>query len=151
MEKNMPRKPKKPCSYPGCPELIEDGSYCKKHQRDVNRYYEKYRIDPLTKKRYGSKWRKIRNRYINNNPLCEECLKDGRFTKAEEVHHILPLRRGGNHDESNLMALCKSCHSKISILVGVMGTQWGKRTQKLGFKEGINENLLKAEIFVLTY
>lgn len=151
MEKNMPRKPKKPCSYPGCPELIEDGSYCKKHQRDVNRYYEKYRRDPLTKKRYGSKWRKIRNRYINNNPLCEECLKDGRFTKAEEVHHILPLRRGGNHDESNLMALCKSCHSKISILVGVMGTQWGKRTQKLGFKEGINENLLKAEIFVLTY
>ena len=115
---NMPRKPKKPCSYPGCPELIEDGSYCKKHQRDVNRYYEKYRRDPLTKKRYGSKWRKIRNRYINNNPLCEECLKNGRLTKAQEVHHILPLRRGGNHDESNLMALCKSCHSRISVLDG---------------------------------
>lgn len=76
----------------------------------------------MTKKRYGSKWRKIRNRYINNNPLCEECLKDGKFTKAEEVHHILPLRRGGNHDESNLMALCKSCHSRISVLDGAIAT-----------------------------
>lgn len=59
MEKKMPRKPKKPCSYPGCPELIEDGSYCKKHQKDVNRYYEKYKRDPLTKKRYGPTWRRI--------------------------------------------------------------------------------------------
>lgn len=116
----MPRKPKKPCSYPGCPELIEDGSYCKKHQRDVNRYYEKYKKDPLTKKRYGSKWRKIRNRYINDNPLCEQCLKDGGFTKEQEVHHILPLRCGWNRDKSNLMSLCKSCHSRISILVGAM-------------------------------
>lgn len=89
----MLRKPKKPCPYQGCPELVEEDSYCKKHQRDVNRYYEKYKRDPLTKKRYGSKWRKIRNRYINDNPLCEQCLKDGRFTKEQEVHHILPLRR----------------------------------------------------------
>lgn len=31
----MPRKPKKPCSYPGCPELIEDGSYCKKNIKEM--------------------------------------------------------------------------------------------------------------------
>lgn len=81
MEERIPWKAKKSYSYQGCPELIEEDSYCKKHQRDVNRYYEKYKRDPLTKKRYGSKWRKIRNRYINDNPLCEQCLKDGRFTK----------------------------------------------------------------------
>lgn len=118
----MPRKPKKPCPYQGCPELIEDGSYCKKYQRDVNRYYEKYKRDPLTKKRYGSKWWKIRNWYINDNPLCEQCLKDGGFTKEQEVHHILPLRCWWNRDKSNLISLCKSCHSRIIILVGAMGT-----------------------------
>lgn len=118
----MLRKPKKPCPYQGCPELVEEDSYCKKHQRDVNRYYEKYKKDPLTKKRYGSKWRKIRNRYINDNPLCEQCLKDGGFTKEQEVHHILPLRRWWNRDKSNLISLCKSCHSRISILVGAIGT-----------------------------
>ena len=35
------------------------------------------------------------------------------MTKVEEVHHILPLSRGGTNDEDNLMSLCKSCHSKI--------------------------------------
>lgn len=114
----MPRKPKRPCSYPSCPELVEDGSYCEKHKKEISKDYEKYKRDPLTKKRYGSAWRKIRKRYIDNHPLCEECLKNGRLTKANEVHHIIPLRRGGTNDESNLMALCKSCHSRISILDG---------------------------------
>jgi 5-methylcytosine-specific restriction protein A len=31
------------------------------------------------------------------------------------VHHILPLANGGTNEEGNLIALCKSCHSKITI------------------------------------
>jgi 5-methylcytosine-specific restriction protein A len=37
------------------------------------------------------------------------------LTAAEEVHHVLPLANGGTNDEGNLMALCKSCHSSITI------------------------------------
>ena len=48
-------------------------------------------------------------------PLCEQCKSEGRLTAAEEVHHILPLANGGTNDEGNLMALCKSCHSSITI------------------------------------
>ncbi|MFM1524781.1 MULTISPECIES: HNH endonuclease [Helcococcus] len=113
----MPRKPKSPCSYPGCPELV-DGRFCKKHEKEYNRNYEKYQRDPRIKKRYGSQWRKIRKIYLNANPLCEECLKNNKYTKANEVHHILPLSRGGTHSFSNLMALCKPCHSRISVLDG---------------------------------
>jgi len=40
-------------------------------------------------------------------------LENGTATPMEEVHHIKPLAEGGTHDDSNLMALCKSCHSKI--------------------------------------
>lgn len=47
-------------------------------------------------------------------PLCEMCLKNHKTTPATEVHHIRPLSRGGTHDEDNLMALCKPCHSKIT-------------------------------------
>ncbi|WP_456264621.1 HNH endonuclease [Helcococcus bovis] len=50
--------------------------------------------------------------------MCEECKKNNKYTKANEVHHILPLSRGGTHSFSNLMALCKSCHSRISVLDG---------------------------------
>ncbi len=37
----MPRKPKRPCSFPGCPELT-DGRYCDMHQRQEDAYYNKY-------------------------------------------------------------------------------------------------------------
>ena len=30
----MPRKPKRPCSYPGCPKLV-DGQYCEEQTRMV--------------------------------------------------------------------------------------------------------------------
>ncbi len=46
------------------------------------------------------------------------CYKEGRMTLMEEVHHIIPVSKGGTHDRSNLMSLCKSCHNKIHIAMG---------------------------------
>ena len=40
------------------------------------------------------------------------------LTPAQEVHHILPLSRGGTHEDANLMALCKPCHSEITARDG---------------------------------
>lgn len=108
----MPRKPKRPCSYPGCPNLV-DGRYCEEHAKLVGRQYEKYGRNYDSKKRYGRAWKRIRDRYASQHPLCERCLENGTATPMEEVHHIKPLAEGGTHDDSNLMALCKSCHSKI--------------------------------------
>ena len=42
---------------------------------------------------------------------------------AEEVHHILPLSKGGGSNAENLMALCKSCHSRITA---ESGDRWGR-------------------------
>ena len=111
----MPRKPKRPCSYPGCPNLTEE-RYCEEHKKLANRQYDRYSRDKAARKLYASsEWKRIRARFLAAHPLCEQCRKEGRLTKATEVHHILPLRRGGTHDESNLMALCKPCHSRISV------------------------------------
>lgn len=120
----MPRKPKHPCAHPGCPELVEAGQrYCEKHQKERNRQYERYGRDPATKKRYGSRWSKIRAAYIAAHPLCEQCLADGRATAAREVHHKVPLSEGGTNATENLQALCKSCHSKIHA---ERGDRWGR-------------------------
>ena len=43
-------------------------------------------------------WKRIRDRYVSTHPLCEMCLKDGRYAKTEEVHHIKPLSEGGTHE-----------------------------------------------------
>ena len=107
-------KPKRPCSHPGCGRLT-DGRYCEEHRQIAERQYNKYLRDPDTNKRYGRAWKKIRAPFLLRHPLCEQCLSEGRLTPAEEVHHILPLASVGTSDEGNLISLCKSCHSKITI------------------------------------
>lgn len=113
----MPRKPKRPCSYPGCPELT-DSRFCPAHEKQEAQRYEKYQRDPATRKRYGRTWKRIRDCYIAAHPLCEECSKANRLMPAEEVHHIVPLSKGGTHAERNLMSLCTSCHSEITAREG---------------------------------
>ena len=110
----MPKKPKRPCSYPGCGRLTDD-QYCGEHKHSIERQYNRYLRDPDTNKRYGRAWKKLRARFLLLHPLCEHCKSEGRITAAEEVHHILPLANGGTNDVRNLMALCKSCHSRITV------------------------------------
>ena len=110
---DMPKRPKRPCSHPGCSRLT-DGQYCDKHRQIAERQYNRYQRDPDTNKRYGRAWKKIRARFLLQYPLCEQCRQEGRLTPAQEVHHILPLANGGTHDDNNLLALCKSCHSSIT-------------------------------------
>ena len=49
--RQMPRKPKRPCSFPGCPKLTE-GRFCEEHEKQENRRYEKYDRDPAVRRRY---------------------------------------------------------------------------------------------------
>ena len=78
----MPRKPKRPCSYPGCPNLTE-GQYCKEHEAAARRQYNKYERSADVNKKYGRAWKRIRDRYAAAHPLCEMCLKEGRLTPVD--------------------------------------------------------------------
>ena len=80
----MPRRPKKPCSYPGCPKLT-NGRYCEEHQRQENKRYERYERNPATKKRYGEARRRIRKKYAQAHPFCEQCFKNGVIVPVEEL------------------------------------------------------------------
>lgn len=73
----------------------------------------------LRRKAYNStQWRNLRNTYIKQNPLCAECLRKGKVTPAEDIHHIKsPFKTGEINwhlllDYDNLEGLCKSCHSE---------------------------------------
>lgn len=114
----MPYKPKRPCAYPGCGRLAESEQYCAEHQKNMDRHYNKYQREPASNKRYGRAWKRIRDRYIKAHPLCEECQKQGKLTPVEEVHHIIPLSKGGTNKYSNLMSLCQSCHTKTHMELG---------------------------------
>lgn len=108
----MPRKPKRPCSYQGCPNLT-DGRFCEEHLKQENRRYEKYERPYDAHKRYGRAWQKVRDSYVKEHPFCELCFKNHMLVPVEQVHHIKPIAEGGTHERNNLISLCKSCHSKL--------------------------------------
>lgn len=109
----MPYRPKTPCRHPGCPELVEPGRlYCEKHlplHPEVTRTYNK--------KIYNKRWEKFSKAYLQAHPLCVECMKQGKYTKATVVDHIIPHR--GNQklfwDQSNMQPLCKRCHDRKTL------------------------------------
>ena len=111
----MPTRPPRYCIYPGCAETTTKGCYCDAHRSAVRRSYNQYHRDPDSAARYDRNWRQIRDLYIDKHPLCERCLDAGRYRPAEEVHHIRPLADGGDNSDDNLMSLCKSCHSRITL------------------------------------
>ena len=76
-----------------------------------------YKRDNTFAQYYNSnKWITLRNCYVHEHPLCENCLRQGIIRPSEEVHHkqFLSTRRGDAWDllldEDNLIALCKECH-----------------------------------------
>ena len=114
---SMPYRPKRPCSFPGCPNLT-DGRFCEAHRKIEAQRYNRYERDPEINRRYDARWRRVRDAYIRAHPLCERCLEEGRMTPARHVHHVLPLSQGGTHDWDNLRALCLACHSKTEMEQG---------------------------------
>ena len=110
----MPRKPRRPCRYQGCPNLTDKkNGYCEAHEKIMARHYENFTRGYNQHERYGSTWRRTRNRYLKLHPLCEMCQQNSRYVKAVLVHHKLPITNGGTSDEGNLMSLCVSCHERI--------------------------------------
>ena len=119
----MPIKPKKPCAKPGCPNLT-DGRYCEEHQEEAekrkaesNRFYDKHVRDKQAEAFYKSKaWVAARQQaLIRDNYLCQECLKQGRITRADTVHHKIELKRDWSKrlQIDNLVSLCTECHNRM--------------------------------------
>lgn len=115
----MPYKPKRPCSYPGCPNLT-DGRYCPEHKKIMDRQYDARVRDRGAAEFYHSReWKHLRQNYLIEHPFCAECWKAGKLTRATVVDHIIPIRQGGPAlDDDNLQALCSSCHGSKSIKEG---------------------------------
>lgn len=106
----MPYRPQKPCLHPGCAKLVGSNTmYCDEH-KPLHREYTR----SASSRGYGSRWQKVSKAFIQDHPLCAECLKQGRYTEATVVDHITP-HRGDQRlfwSESNWQPLCKPCHDK---------------------------------------
>ncbi len=127
----MPYKSLRPCSSPGCPELVRSGRYCQQHKKVHQRRYDKQR-GTSAQRGYGANWRKLRKMVLARDPICEDPFglheKYNEVVSANEVDHIIPLKNGGTNEMGNLQALCRSCHSRKTA---VEDGRWGGRSQSL--------------------
>ena len=114
----MPWKPKWPCRHPGCPNL-SDESYCEIHREgavaESSKAYDQSKRDQAMREFYiSTAWRTLRRLKLNKSPVCEECLKCKRISKAVIADHILPAREYPSRrlDIENLQSLCRACHNR---------------------------------------
>lgn len=89
----------------------------KPQKREVPRNEHTQSREMRRKAYNNTDWRKLRDNYIKQHPLCEDCLDKGKVTAAEDVHHLKsPFASGDINyglllDGNNLRALCKECHA----------------------------------------
>ena len=61
----------------------------------------------------SGRWRKLRNRFIRENPICVECKNCGQIVEAQVVDHIQPIKDGGAKLQmENLQSLCNFHHNQ---------------------------------------
>ena len=64
-------------------------------------------------------WRKLRLAHVKQHPLCEECLKNGKVTAGDSVHHKKSPFKGNDVnwnlflDPDNLETICRECHARV--------------------------------------
>lgn len=112
-----PRLPPSTCLTPGCRRQATPG---RRRCRECGqkRAAEKGKLDPRASAQdrgYDARWQKVRARKAKKDPLCEDCLEEGRVVPLDMVDHVIPLRAGGARlDLRNLRSLCWPCHGKKS-------------------------------------
>ena len=105
----MTHTPLRPCTVPGCQELVVKGR-CDKHKHKTQDTPKRLKQARFYKRKH---WRRARARKLNEQPLCQECLRRGRTTPAVDVHHKVKrtIDDSLSLDLGNLEALCKRCHA----------------------------------------
>ena len=67
----------------------------------------------------SNRWKLLRAKKLQSNPVCEMCESNNRRTLETEVHHTVPVESVSHElgmrqlmfDYNNLQSLCHSCHS----------------------------------------
>ena len=85
------------------------------------------------------------NRTYYLNVLPKECANCGE-TNDLDIHHTVPLAKGGTNRISNLVMLCLECHGKIHDVNRVKH----KELQRIGIEKAKERKyVLKQELVIL--
>ena len=102
----MPSAAMRPCSYPGCTNLVRSGRCAQHPLQDMYHRPDHQRL-------YNTRrWKKLRLAQLTRQPWCEVCLRANIYTPATDVDHVEPHRGDANiFFTGALQSLCHTCHS----------------------------------------
>lgn len=112
----MVNRAPRPCSVPGCPELVRDAlAQCPMHRAEADS-----RKGTRQSRGYDAPWYVVRGRVLATRPACVDC-----GAPATEVDHITALRAGGARlDPANLRPMCGRCHRSRTGRDQPGGARW---------------------------
>ncbi|GHF37143.1 hypothetical protein GCM10010359_44730 [Streptomyces morookaense] len=104
----MPRKPRPPCSVPGCPELTTGGR-CAKHQREAEQ-----QRGTSAANGYGTRWQRTRKAYLYRNRWCLLCGRTATVADHFPLSRRELVTQGVADPDafSRLRPLCTRCHNR---------------------------------------
>ena len=100
---------KRPCTWPGCRELVSGGSRCSQHARQADR-----ERGTAHERGYTTAWTKARAAFLSAHPFCKVHREQNALVAAVIVDHVIP-HRGDKvlfWDSRNWQPLCKPCHDR---------------------------------------
>ena len=64
------------------------------------------------RERNTPRYKRMRRRFLQENPLCVVCKKEGIVRQADEIDHIIPVRVAPKRmwDVKNIQAICRPHH-----------------------------------------
>lgn len=126
---------------------------------NIDDFYRKKRIEKQVQhnskycaKYYDSaQWKKLRENYRLQHPLCECCLSNGLAIPATEIHHKKRFMSGLNEEAkwrlllnpNNLVSLCKECHTTAHRYMNKYNTDIAGIEEINYYKDNMEENLFK--------
>lgn len=116
----MARRAERSCRVANCPGVAVGSDYCDEHAMVKRATDER---SSSSSRGYGYRWQRQRRMILHRNPLCADPFgvhsDNGVVELATDVHHVIPLSSNAPtnvvHSDGNMMALCHSCHSRITM------------------------------------
>lgn len=102
----------RPCSAPGCPNVLRGPGRCLQHGGPEPAHRWDTNRRPDVKRLAGTANQRRRMRLFAQEPFCRECSKQGKLVVAQIADHIIPLGESGAtfddpYDLTLLQPLCQ--------------------------------------------
>lgn len=94
------------------------------NRKEIQPIKQSYKHETKSALFYSSEaWRRFRESFLKEHPLCSVCREHGVVEPSTECHHVVPFLRGETDEQKwdlflnqrNVIPVCSKCHTGLHI------------------------------------